>query len=280
MSSSKKIKFSKTFFLTESLLFLVSQILGLYVGWRLYQIVEIREAIEEQSYSLWQFLLFFLIGTAVVLLFIKFVKSKAMFGGLFYFLIFLGCMMFFDAFGLGLVSIGLALIIVLLRRFFASVLTHDLAIVLSVAGMGAYFGLSFGPLEIIIILVALSIYDYIAVFKTKHMVQMFKKMADKGAAFAIIAPSKWKGFVSGVSDVKPGVDFIYLGTGDLAFPLIFAVSALRDGLLRSVLIIIGALFGVLAINFYFYFRARKAFPALPPIAFGSIIGYLISLIFC
>lgn len=280
MVKKLEIKFSKTFFLTESLLFLIAQFLGLYVGWRLFQIAEIREIIEKQSYSWWQFLILFLFGTVLVLLFIKFVKSKIVFGGFFYLLIFLGCVMFFDIFELGLIGMGLALIIVLLRRFLPSVLIHNLAIILAICGMGAYFGLSFNPWQIIIILIFLSVYDFIAVFKTKHMVKMFRKLAEKGAAFAIIAPNKWRGFLIGLAKVQPGAEFIYLGTGDLVFPIIFAVSALRDGLLSSVLIIIGALLGVLVINFYFYFKKeRKAFPALPPIAAGSIIGYLISLLF-
>ncbi len=280
VAEKKQIKFSKTFFITESLLFLVAQFLGLWVGWRLFQIAEIREVIEQQSYSWWQFLIFFLFGTAVVLLFIKFVKSKIVFGGFFYILVFLGCSMFFDAFGLGLIGLGLALVVVLLRRFLPSVLTHNLAIILTICGMGAYFGLSFGPWEIIIILVLLSIYDFIAVFKTKHMVKMFRKMAEKGAVFAIIAPNKWRGFLVGLAKVQPGAEFIYLGTGDLVFPIIFAVSALRNGLLSSVLIIIGALLGVLSINFYFYFKKeKKAFPALPPITVGCVIGYLVSLLF-
>lgn len=275
-----QVKFNRGFFLIESLLFLAAQVLGLYSGWKLFQITEIKEIIEKQSLEWWQFVLFFLIGTGIVLLFIRFIKSRIIFSGFFYLLIFLGCLMFFDSFSLGYLGIGLAVIVILLRKFFASVLTHNLAVILSICGLGAYLGLSFRPWEVVIILVLLSIYDFIAVFKTKHMVRMFKKMADKGAAFAIIAPSKWGGFTAGVSDVKPGGEFMFLGTGDLAFPLVFAVSALRDGMLSSVLIIFGALLGVLAINLFFYIKkTRMAVPALPPIAVGCLIGYLISLLF-
>lgn len=271
--------FMKNFFVLEGLLFLVTQFLGLYIGWKLYQYPEVKEIVERQTYSWWQFLIAFAIGTLVILFFIKYVKSRLIFGGFYYVLLFLGCMAFFDAFALGYLSAILALAVCLLRRFLPSVLTHNMAMILAIAGMSSYFGLSFLPWQIILMLIILSVYDFIAVFKTKHMVAMFKKMMEQGAIFSLIIPSNLIGFLAGMKTAKPGENFIFLGTGDLAFPIIFAVSALRDGLLSSVLIIIGALFGVMAINLYFYFKKeRRAFPALPPISIGCIVGYLISLI--
>ncbi len=273
-------KFSKNFFIYEAVLFLVTQFLGLYLGWRLFQIEEIKELVAKQSYSLWQFLIAFFVGTVVVLLIIKYAKSRIIFSGFFYVLLFLGCLAFFDVFTLGYLGLGLALIVVLLRRFMPSVLTHNLAIILAISGISSYIGLSFLPLQIIIMLVILSIYDFIAVFKTKHMVVMFKKMMENGANLTIIVPNRLVGFLSGIDKIKPGGDFMFLGTGDLAFPIIFAVSVLRDNVISSILIIIGALLGVLAINIYFYFiKERRAFPALPSITIGCIIGYLVSLIF-
>lgn len=274
------IKFSKTFFIYEAVLFLITQFLGLYLGWRLFQIEEVKELVAKQSYSMWQFLIAFLVGTVVVLLIIKYAKSRMIFSGFFYILIFLGCVAFFDVFALGYLGLGLALIVVLLRRFMPSVLTHNLSIILAISGISSYIGLSFLPLQIIIMLVVLSVYDFIAVFKTKHMILMFKKMMENGANLAIIVPNKLVGFLAGLDKARPGEDFIFLGTGDLAFPIIFAVSVLRNSLLSSVLIIIGALIGVMAINLYFYFKKeRRAFPALPPISVGMIVGYLVSLLF-
>lgn len=159
-----------------------------------------------------------------------------------------------------------------------SVLTHNLAIVLAISGISSYIGLSFSPLQIIIMLIILSIYDFIAVFKTKHMIVMFKKMMENGANLAIIVPNRLVGFLAGMDKAKPNDDFIFLGTGDLVFPIIFAVSALRISLLSSIMIIGGALLGVMAINVYFMIKKeRRAFPALPPITIGSVLGYLISL---
>ncbi|MFA6296675.1 MAG: presenilin family intramembrane aspartyl protease [Patescibacteria group bacterium] len=273
-------KFSKTFFIYEAVLFLITQFLGLYLGWRLFQIEEVKELVAKQSYSLWQFLIAFAVGTVVVLFVIKYAKSRIIFSGFFYILIFLGCVAFFDVFALGYLGLGLALLVVILRRFMPSVLTHNLAIILAISGISSYIGLSFLPLQIIIMLVILSIYDFIAVFKTKHMVLMFKKMMENGANLSIIVPNKLIGFLAGMDKAKPGQDFIFLGTGDLAFPIIFAVSVLRNSLLSSILVIAGALLGVMAINIYFYFKKeRTAFPALPPITIGCIIGYLVSLFF-
>jgi len=264
----------------EGLLFLITQFLGLYLGWRLFQVEEIKELVAKQSYSLWQFLIAFFVGTVVVLLVIKYAKSRIIFSSFFYVLLFLGCLAFFDVFALGYLGLGLALIIVLLRRFMPSVLTHNIAIILAISGISSYIGLSFLPGQIIIMLVILSVYDFIAVFKTKHMVLMFKKMMENGANLSIIVPNKLVGLLAGIDKAKPGEDFMFLGTGDLAFPIIFAVSVLRDGFLSSALVIVGALLGVIAINIYFYFKKERiAFPALPPITIGCIIGYLASLFF-
>ena len=70
---------------------------------------------------------------------------------------------------------------------------------------------------------------------------------------------------------------MYLGTGDLAFPLIFSASLLKENIVASFFVIFGAYLGVNLIYFYFYItKTRKPVAALPPIAFGSILGYLLS----
>jgi presenilin-like A22 family membrane protease len=268
------------FFVMESLLFLLTQFLGLAVGFRLHGIEEVRKAIEAQPISLSRFLITFFIGTAILLLLLRFVKKKAIFQGLFYFLLFFGCLVFFDAFLPFFLTVLASVVVVALRFCLPSVLTQNLAIIFSIAGISAYLGLSLTVIQVIILLLVLSIYDVIAVYKTKHMVEMFKTLAQSGAVFSLVVPDKIRDFSVGVKDVKPGSHFLFLGTGDLAFPIIFSISALKVGLISSVFIILGAFFGLGLINLYFHISKRKMpVAALPPIALGAIVGYLISLIF-
>src|SRR3989344_6075900 len=60
-----------------------------------------------------------------------------------------------------------------------SVWAHDLLIILGLAGAASFFGLGFEPSIIVILLVAFSFYDFIAVYKTKHMIKMAKEMIEK-----------------------------------------------------------------------------------------------------
>ena len=155
---------------------------------------------------------------------------------------------------------------------------HNLAIILGLAGISATIGLDLLPLGVVVILIILSIYDYIAVYRTKTMVKMFKGLLARGVIFSIIIPEHVKNWFVETRKVKPKEGFMFLGTGDIALPMIFAASALKESIISSMAIIIGALIGLMMIHVLFRLQKRREpMPALPPIAFFSILGYLISL---
>ena len=142
-----------------------------------------------------------------------------------------------------------------------------------------HFGLSLSIEAAIIILAILSCYDIISVYKIGHMVKMFKGVAKTGAIFSLILPEKFSGFKMKIKDVTPGEGFLYLGGGDLAFPAILMVSALSHSTTSSIAIAIGATFGLSVTHFLFVTqKSRKPMPALPPIALGSILGFLVSML--
>jgi len=260
----------------ESFIFLLTQFLGLLLAWRLLQIEEIKLAIETQQISIIQFLLAFALGTVIIFLLVKFVKRDRVFQIALQASIFLGALLFFDVWLPALATVLFALAVALLRQYLPLVITHNLALVIALAGIGAYIGVGFSAWHILIIIAILAVYDVIAVFKTKHMVAMFTKLTSKGAAFSIIVPMKIKGMMSRLIKVRLDGPFSFLGTGDIALPLMFAVSAWKMGWQYSVAIVIGALVGMIGMNiFQIKAEYNKPLPALPPIGGGAAIGFLL-----
>jgi presenilin-like A22 family membrane protease len=91
------------------------------------------------------------------------------------------------------------------------------AAILATAGVGVIFGISLGVVPIIIFLTLLSIYDFLSVFITKHMVEIANYVIQKDLAFTVTA-----------KQVVPGeaVKRIDLGTGDLIAPVMLEVAIL------------------------------------------------------
>ncbi len=195
-------------------------------------------------------------------------------------MIFFGSLVFFDTFLPIYLTLILSITLPLLRYFYPNILTQNLAIIISIIGASVYLGLGLSSTQVLILLIILSIYDVIAVHFSGHMVSMFKNMARGGAIFSLIIPSSFKNLSAKIKDQSidtKGNNF-YLGTGDLAFPLIFSVSLIKDNVVSSFFVIFGAFLGVNLIYLYFYItKTRKPVAALPPIAFGCILGYLLSM---
>ncbi|PIR95037.1 hypothetical protein COT95_00875, partial [Candidatus Falkowbacteria bacterium CG10_big_fil_rev_8_21_14_0_10_37_6] len=160
-------------FLQELISFCLIGVIGIFSAVKIYSLNFVSGA-QVSVISWWQFLLAFGVGTAIVLGLIR-----IMHGGLF-----LRIFFFFALFSGALITIGvfipnnLAFIFsLLLVGFYIAwprVWLHDLVLVLTLPGIAAFLGASLNPWTVVFILVFISIYDYIAVYKTKHMVNMAK----------------------------------------------------------------------------------------------------------
>lgn len=269
----------KTLFFGQIIGFSIIQILGLLTGLRFFSLPEFRQKIVKPSMSIWEFLLAFMAAVLFVVIFLKiFKKREAPFKLLFYFLIFTtGSLVFLIWFGQPIISFLLVITSIILFRFFPNVLLQDILIVICLTGAGALLGSSLLPSQMIIILLVLAVYDLIMVFGTGQMVKMFKEMLAKKFILALIIPESFKGWKTKISEIDLGKGFAFLGTGDLALPMAFAISVLRISLLSSIFILLGALIGLIVLSLFFL-QERKPLPALPPIITGALLGYLISLI--
>jgi len=262
----------------EVFLFSLSLILGILAGLRLEEIF-VAQNISPQPISPWQFLFYFFLATVFLLFiiyFFKFKKGKGLilkllfllaigFGDIFFFSLFLP-----DILNFLIVSI---LIFFLIKK--PSLIVHNLAVVFAVAGVGAGVGIRLTPDMVILLLLIFSIYDFIAVYKTKHMVKMAKEMVKGQAILGLVIPQKISDFPTYLKEVKPGGRFLILGAGDIVFPLILAVSLIPQGILNSLIVALFSLVGLFA-GFLIFIskKTRQPMPALPPIALFSIIGYL------
>lgn len=280
--SSKKRRhgFRPRAFVSESVIFLLTQFLGLYVGIKLaslgYIAPQTTTAVETINY-IWPFLVSFSIATVLIIFGLKYLKGGSIFKGLMAFLVFYGSWVVFSVFIPDLIAMVLAIILVALRFKIANILTQNLAMMIAIAGISAMIGSELPIYGVIILLAVLSIYDFIAVFKTKHMVSMFKGMYEKGAPFTVIIPEKIKHVKAEIKKTKPGEGkFLMLGTGDLAFPIILAVSVIQTGLINSFAVISGAFIGLILVHSLLMSGKFEAIPALPPIAGFSVLFFLIS----
>jgi len=267
-------------FIIEAFLFCLTLGLGIAAAFRMNEIFKIQKVnIPQISFS--QFILNFLLATLFIFLILRFVKFEkekgTIFKILFILAVSLGGLLFLETW----LPEPLSLIFVFVLIFWwlkkPSVLIQDLLIILGIAGTGSILGLSLNPLTVVALLIIFLIYDFIAVYKTKHMVRMAKAMLESRAILALVIPPNIFGFRESLEKIQPGGKFLILGGGDIAFPLIFSVSLIPSGIFNSLIVALFSLIGLFA-SFWFFTKQkeRKPIPALPPIAFFSIIGYLIT----
>jgi presenilin-like A22 family membrane protease len=269
-------------FFFEIFLFSLTFVFGLSSAYKINKYLIIKE-IKVAPISPLNFLLTFFITTLIVfflLYFLKFKKGRPFFfKAILAFSFFVGGLMFLNCWIPVLLAAILMAILIIWWLKFPTVFNHNLCLILGMAGIGATLGLKIMPTVGLIILISLSIYDWIAVYKTKHMVKMAREMIEMGVISALIIPQSVSNFKNSLANVKPGGEFLVLGGGDVVLPLIFSVSLVPFGVLKSAIVALFSLIGAIA-NFFVFVRQkeRKPMPALPLISFFSIIGYLITLL--
>jgi presenilin-like A22 family membrane protease len=264
-------------FIIEAFLFCLTLGLGITAAFRINKILEIPVS----QVSFWQFILYFLLATLLILFLVKFLKFKKgkriIFKILFVVAIFFAGLIFLECW----LPEPIPLLFLFLLFFwwwkFPSVFNQDILMILGMAGAGSALGLSLTPEVVITLLIIFSIYDFIAVYKTKHMVEMAKEMVESKAILALIVPPNISRFKESLKEIQFGGNFLILGGGDVIFPLLFCASLIPFGILNSLIIAIFSLIGLFAsFCLLFHQKIRQPIPALPPIALFSIIGFLIT----
>lgn len=266
-------------FLQELGLFVLTQLIGIFVALRS------RTLIKEQDltvdFTVGQIIVFLVL----LILFVYFIRKFSYRSAIFFRLIlgiaiFAGSQAVLSLIFRDIISTLIALFLALAVLKFKMVLLHNIGIVLALAGIGAVLGLSLTPISVILLLLILSFYDIIAVYKTGHMIKMAQDMIKSKAIFGLILPRKLSGWGDSLESVQPGGEFMILGSGDVVMPLILIASVIGlHGLTDGLIVLLFSLIG-LFLTYYLFItqKTRRPMAALPPIAAASIVGYLVALI--
>lgn len=157
-----------------------------------------------------------------------------------------------------------------------TVLYHNLLLVPVLAGVGAIITSLFSLQSGIALLVFLTIYDFIAVYKTKHMVGFFKNMVQKDVFFAYIIPPRKQEWLYSLSFVEEGrVRYMFLGTGDVIAPMLITVPLSLINMNAVWYVLAGATLAVIGM-FYIIRSSQKqrALAGIPFLSAGMLLGYL------
>ncbi|MGI6589966.1 MAG: presenilin family intramembrane aspartyl protease [Candidatus Iainarchaeum sp.] len=212
-----------------------------------------------------------IVTTIIFLLIVKFKRTKKLLWGVEMLAIFTTSSIVFTSFFPNnyLISLLLTTIVFALRYTqIKNYTTRSLAAGIAIMGAGAYIGISIGMIPIVIFITILSLYDIVAVFFTKHMVQIGKESTQNNYAFTIAIPTKEHHFE--------------LGNGDLVIPLALASSILTSGPFTnnwviSGLIILMSYLGIV-ISLQFVSKYKTPMPALPPQVLLMLITLLLGML--
>jgi presenilin-like A22 family membrane protease len=295
------------------LIFLLIQMIGLYIGSEYISLIrsdvlpppEVIPGVSSNSPEV-SFLLFgYMIATTAVMLFVIKVK-KSFVRGIEAFVVFVSSWLTFSflipfsiqnawlnatsaifsplgivgavLFNLLTLDLLLAVALTTWKVLKPTIISQNVAAIFSGSGVGALLGLSLGLIPSIIFMMILSVYDFVSVFITKHMVTMAKAVTERPMAFTIAAPHEFKQakYVPSKKSKKK-VHVFQLGLGDVIIPLMFSVAIMNQfTIFHSLMSLAGSIVALIVLTLIIT-RKPMALPALPFICSGALAGYIISL---
>ncbi len=198
------------------------------------------------------------------------------------------------------VAMLLALVLAIWKIWKPNIFIHNITEVLVYSGIAVLLVPIFDVFWAIMLLIAISIYDMYAVWKSKHMVKMAKFQTKSNVFAGLMIPYKMKDMkvqkssingkfakkldTSTIPKSKPKTAI--LGGGDVVFPLIMTGAVmeglLREGLTKSQAFMqssIMILTTTIALALLFFFAKKDRFyPAMPFVTAGCLIGWAIVLL--
>ncbi len=189
-----------------------------------------------------------------------------------------------DPFAL-LLSITVAAILVVALIKYPEWYVIDLCGIIVGVGSIGIFGISLSIFLVIVLLIGLSIYDAISVYKTKHMIDLADAVMELKLPVMMIVPKirrysllkETKGIKEKLED-KEEREAFFLGLGDIVMPGILVVSALQNipdnGLLIALSVMVGTLIGFAVLMSVVLKGKPQA--GLPFLCSGAILGYVVS----
>ncbi len=222
---------------------------------------------------------------AIVLFFIPLKWLKHVFKIIFALMFAWGVLVVTDLSSPSYFAYALAVITGIAWLFWARIWLHDILLLIALAAAGSVFGFVFSPWAFMIFMLIIAVYDLLAV-RFGFMVWMADRLSETASLPAFIFPKLMKDWKLKLETVKFGElkdkaseerEYSVLGGGDIGFPLMLSASVLFDADITGAIIVgIFALVGLIgAFMIQIYWLKGKPMPALPPIAFLSLVGFII-----
>ena len=243
-----------------------------------------RPQVKESTSFIW-IIAAILIGTAIFLILIKYKIFKVW--KLWFFLaVFSTMAIAFSAFLPQLIAAILAFVFSILKIYKPTTIMQNFTEIFIYGGLAAIFVPIINLFAAFMLLILISIYDIIAVLKTKHMIKLAKFQAKSRIFAGLLIPYKRmpeKIEERGAITKKAKKSMVaVLGGGDIGFPLIFAGVVMKGLMLKNTEIIgflktlIIPIFVSAALLFLLTKGKKdKFYPAMPYLSTGCFIGYLI-----
>ena len=258
--------------------------------------------VENESTSFVYIFLALLMGTAFVLLLIKFKQGN--FWKVWFFLsvvvtlvISLNTWIFrlFASFGSSTILFGVTIFIASLFAYYKvfrqNVLIHNISEVFIYGGLAALLVPIMNMTSIVIVLILVALYDMYAVWKSKHMIAMAQFQTEQKVFAGLFIPYKTdtvkeerqpvvqKKVMKSTASKKivvptpSKISTAILGGGDVAFPLLFSGVLMKTAgnYFAPALTTVTT---TLALALLFYYGEKgKFYPAIPFVAAGCFVGY-------
>ncbi len=251
-----------------------------------------RPEVKNQSTSFIYIAIAIFIGTILVLLLIKF--NKPIIWKLWFFAtVWITLSIAFAAFLNNIAAAVLALILSLLKLYKPNVITQNLSEIFIYGGLAAIFVPMINLFAAFMLLILMSVYDYISVFKTKHMIKLAKFQSKSNVFAGLLIPYE-RGKVSAMAAPKRDTEKVQkatpkakhsvavLGGGDIGFTLIFAGVVMKGLMLEEAVLagflktmIIPVFVSLALLMLLIKGQENKFYPAMPVLSLGCLIGYLV-----
>ena len=248
-----------------------------------------RPEVKNESYSFIYITLAILIGTGLALLLIKF-KNLNLWRFWFFMTVWVTLSFAFAAFINSILAAIIALIISIWKLYRPNLIIQNLAELFMYGGLASIFVPIINLFAAFMLLIVISVYDFIAVFKTKHMIKIAKFQSKSKVFAGFFIPYK-RVRMHEIKPVEikkshkiatyPEKSVAVLGGGDIGFTLIFAGVVMKglmlketvlSGFLKTLIIPLFVSFALLVL--LLKGQQNKFYPAMPALSLGCFIGYL------
>jgi presenilin-like A22 family membrane protease len=257
-----------------TILFLSAQFLGLFISYKYFNQplpYDIQKPAFEEETSYIGIFASILIVTFLAVMLVK-LQAEKLWRIWFFMSVWFALLISFSVFIKQEIAVILSLVVTYFKVLRPNIYIHNLAELFIYGGLASIFSNSLSVSSVSILLILISIYDMIAVWKTKHMIKLAKFQTKLHLFAGLLIPYKYK------KETKTAL----LGGGDIGFPLLFA-SAVLKSLVESnssilKVLIIPITTSLLLIALFIFGKKNKFYPAMPFLSIGCFLGYLIVLL--